>query len=124
MNIRSFNDASNPEPIARPSGKLCSVNPIPTAIPVFSNVFFFDGILFLTIISQIIITNIPSVIPVITVPKSETSIASGISSKHTIDIISPDANDNIKLNTFFDVFLNLIPIIPPKRCAKCPKKQP
>ena len=33
-------DASNPDPIAKPSGKLCSANPILTIIPVFNKLFF------------------------------------------------------------------------------------
>ena len=122
MSIRSFIDASKPEPIAKPSGKLCRVKPIPTAIPVLSSVFFFDGILFRTSISQITITHIPNVIPVMTIPKSDVSNASGIRSKHTIDIIKPDANDNMKLSAFFDVFFNFTPIIPPDCCAKCSKE--
>ena len=32
-------DASKPEPIANPSGKLCIASPIDTIIPVFNNEF-------------------------------------------------------------------------------------
>ena len=53
----NFNEASKPEPIANPSGKLCIANPIETIIPVFSNsllflYFFFTIKFFCTITSQ------------------------------------------------------------------------
>ena len=35
----SLNDTSNPEPIARPSGKLCNASPMLTIIPVFNKLF-------------------------------------------------------------------------------------
>lgn len=38
--IPSLSEASNPEPIANPSGKLCIANPILTIIPVFNSLFF------------------------------------------------------------------------------------
>lgn len=62
-------DAPNPEPIAKPSGKLWSAKPILTIIPVFNRVFLFDFNLkfwlnFLsTKISQKIIIPIPNIIP-------------------------------------------------------------
>ena len=40
----------------------------------------------------------PAIIPIIVPPIPDTFAASGTSSKHTIDIISPAANDNMKLN--------------------------
>ena len=66
-----------------------------------------------TRISQIAIPTIPARIPSKTEEIPAISIASGIKSKHTMDIINPDANERIKLRNFFDVFLNFIPIIPP-----------
>lgn len=122
VNIRSFKDAPKPEPIASPSGRLCSASPIPTAMPVFSKLAFFVFSLFCTIISHIIITKIPNITPVMTVLNSAIFSASGIRSKHTIDIINPDANDNIKLKVLFDVLLNFKPIIPPQSRSKCSKK--
>lgn len=65
---------------------------------------------------------IPSITPVITVPNSAIFSASGIKSKHTIDIIKPDANERMKLKVLFDVLLNFKPIIPPQGCSKCSKK--
>ena len=50
--------------------------------------------------------------------------ASGIKSKHTIEIISPDANAKTKLKNFFDVFLKVTPIIPPIVVPNVPKKSP
>lgn len=113
MSSRSFSEASKPEPMARPSGRLCRAKPMPTAKPVFNRLFFFLVNLLWTSMSQIIMTIIPMVIPVITMLNSDIFSASGIKSKHTIDIINPDANERIKLRNFFDVFLNFIPIIPP-----------
>ena len=116
---RSFREASKPEPMARPSGRLCRANPIPTARPVFSRLFCFFVSFFWTIMSQIIITIMPRVMPVMTVLNSDMFNASGIRSKHTMDIIKPDAKDRMKLRNFFDVFLNFTPIIPPQCCAEC-----
>lgn len=119
VSSRSFSEASKPEPMANPSGRLCSARPIPTANPVFNRLFRFLVSFFWTIMSQIIITIMPSVMPVMQVANSDIFSASGIRSKHTMDIISPDANERIKLRNFFDVFLNFTPIIPPQSCAKC-----
>ena len=52
------------------------------------------------------------------------SMLSGIKSKHTIESISPDANDNIKLKNLFDVLLNDTPIIPPNVVPNVPKNKP
>lgn len=108
--------------ILSPSGRLCSASPIPTAIPVFSKLLCLDFSLFCTRISHITITIIPKIIPDITTPNSDMLSASGIRSKHTIDIINPDANERMKLKNLFETFLNFIPIIPPKSCAKSSKK--
>ena len=107
----------------QPSGRLCSASPIPTAIPVFNKLLFFDFSLFCTKISHITITIIPKVIPDIMTPNPDILRASGIKSKHTIDIIKPDANERMKLKNLFETFFNLRPIIPPKCCAKGSKKQ-
>lgn len=135
--IPSFSDASKPEPIANPSGKLCMARPMLTIIPVFNKLFLmllFDFVVlgwcinllnFLsTRLSQIIIITIPIVIPNSTVESDAIANASGISSKHTMAIISPDANDRIKLKNLFDVFLSITPIIPPIVVPKVPKNNP
>ena len=62
--------------------------------------------------------------PVIAIPNSDIFSASGIKSKHIIDIISPDAKDNMKLRNLLDVIFNLTPIIPPKVVPKVPKNSP
>lgn len=59
-----------------------------------------------------------------TVEIPEISNASGTKSKHTIEIISPDASDKIKLKNLWEVFLKVIPIIPPKVVPKVPKNNP
>lgn len=137
--IPSFSDASKPEPIANPSGKLCIARPMLTIIPVFNKLFLILSFLFdfvkfdwsinllnflSTRLSQIIIMIIPIVIPSSTVESDAIASASGISSKHTIAIISPDANDRIKLKNLLDVFFNITPIIPPIVVPKVPKNNP
>ena len=120
----NFIEASNPDPIANPSGKLCSARPMLTIIPVFSNEFLFLCFIlnFLsTSTSQIIITIIPNTIPINTFNIPVKLNASGIKSKHTIEIISPDANASIKLKNFLDVFLTVTPIIPPIVVPNVPK---
>lgn len=52
------------------------------------------------------------------------SSASGTRSKHTIDIISPDAISNMKLRNLLLVFLNVTPIIPPMVVPNVPKNRP
>jgi hypothetical protein len=52
------------------------------------------------------------------------SIASGIKSKLIIDIMSPDAIDNMKLKNLFDVFFIVTPIIPPIVVPNVPKNNP
>ncbi len=60
----SFNDASNPDPIAKPSGKICIAKPVDTIIPVandkikLKNLFEF---FFITIpkIPPIVVPNVP-----------------------------------------------------------------
>ena len=99
------------------------------AIPVFNklffpNLFFFRLNLLCTMMSHIIITIIPSTTPVITLLNSDIPNASGIKSKQIIDIISPDANDNMKLKNLFDELLNFTPIIPPKVVPNVPKNSP
>ena len=98
-----------------------------TIIPVFSNEFLFLCFIlnFLsTSTSQIIITIIPNTIPINTFNIPVKLNASGIKSKHTIEIISPDANASIKLKNFLDVFLTVTPIIPPIVVPNVPKNNP
>ena len=52
------------------------------------------------------------------------SNASGTKSKHTIEIIRPDANDKMKLKNLFDVFLKATPISPPMVVPNVPKNNP
>ena len=66
----------------------------------------------------------PAIIPIIVTPIPDTFAASGTSSKHTIDIISPAANDNMKLNNLFDGFFKFTPIIPPIVVPNVPKNKP
>ena len=125
----NLNDASKPEPIANPSGKLCIARPIETIIPVFNKVLFELFILvlllnfFSTNKSQKIIVIIPIIIPKITFANLLISKASGIKSKHITDIINPDANDNIKLKNLLECFFITTPNIPPNCSSKCSKKQ-
>lgn len=74
--------------------------------------------------SHTIIIIIPNIIPIIILDKFDISSASGIKSKHIIEVIRPDASDNIKLKNLFDVFLNVIPIIPPNVVPNVPKNRP
>ena len=80
--------------------------------------------MFFTIMSHSIITATPSDIPSITVCIFDISIASGIRLKHTIDSISPDANDSIKLINLFEFRFNIIPISPPIVVPTVPKNSP
>ena len=73
---------------------------------------------------QKIIAITPIIIPIITFTILLIPNASGIKSKHITAIISPDANDKIKLKNLFDVFLKHIPIIPPKVVPNVPKNNP
>lgn len=124
----SLIEASNPDPIAKPSGKLWIAKPMLTIIPVFNKLLFAALLPFLNLlstnISQKIITIIPKIIPRITIGKLAISKASGINSKQIIAVISPDANDKIKLKNLFEVLFNFIPIIPPNVVPKVPKKRP
>lgn len=124
----SFTEASYPEPIAKPSGRLCIAKPILTIIPVFNNLSFavlafFENFLS-TYMSHIIIIIIPSKIPINEINRFEISSASGISSKQITAIISPAANDNIKLKNLLEVLFNFTPIIPPIVVPKVPKNRP
>ena len=67
---------------------------------------------------------IPNIIPKNEVGRPESPNASGIKSKQTMAIMSPEAKDKIKLKNFFDGFLNVIPIIPPMVVPKVPKNNP
>lgn len=132
----SFNDAPKPEPIAKPSGKLWIAKPILTIIPVFNRLFFilfpfltlWLDIAFPNFLStnwlQIIITIIPIKIPSNTVESDAIPNASGISSKHTIAIISPEANDKIKLKNLLEVVFSITPMMPPIVVPKVPKNRP
>jgi len=96
-----------------------------TIIPVFNRelVEFVLNFL-LTNISHIIMHIIPTIIPIIIYDMCASSKLSGIKSKHTIDIISPDANDNIKLRNFCDGCFTVIPISPPSVVPNVPKNKP
>ena len=125
MNIRNFIDAPKPEPIASPSGKLCSAKPIPTIIPVLSNEFLLLlTCLFFTALSQNIIIIIPNIRPKKLFTRPESFNASGIKSKQIIAIIRPAANCKIKLKNSFEVLLKVTPIIPPIVVPKVPKNKP
>ena len=123
-------EAPKPDPIARPSGKLWSAKPIPTAIPVFSKLLVVLALILLelnffwTNISHIIITHIPKIIPIKTFIILDSSIASGIKSKQIIASIRPEANERIKLKNLLDVFLNNTPINPPIVVPNVPKNRP
>lgn len=54
----------------------------------------------------------------------ESSSASGTRSKHTIAIIRPAANSNMKLRKRFEVFLKVTPIMPPTVVPNVPKNNP
>ena len=85
-------DASNPEPIAKPSGKLWMARPAAIINPVLNNesvIFDFLCIDLTIILLQIIIMKIPNKIPKI---QKEISIKfndSGIKSKQIIAVIRP-----------------------------------
>ena len=76
---------------------------------------------FLISSSHIIIQHTPKIIPIDTVIKLDISNASGIKSKHITAIISPEANDNMKLNNLLDVLFIIHPIIPPSVVPNVPK---
>ena len=126
--IPNLVEASKPEPIASPSGKLCIASPILTIIPVFNKLLALNSLFWLNFLltnkSQNIIAIIPKIIPIITVIIFAIPNASGTKSKHIIDIIKPDAKDSIKLKNLFDTFLKKHPIIPPKVVPKVPKNKP
>lgn len=134
-------EASKLDPIAKPSGKLCKAKPMLTIIPVFSKdalyvpmlyIFSFFGRMqcaptenfFCTIASQKIIQNTPSKTPKIVPVTLLISKLSGIKSKQTIESISPDASDKIKLRKRLDVSLKDTPMIPPIIVPKVPKNRP
>ena len=89
----------------------------------FSNLLFVLNF-FCTTISQNIITIIPIIIPIITFIILLIPSASGIKSKHIIDIISPDANAKIKLKNLLEFFFIITPIIPPSVVPNVPKNKP
>ena len=124
----SLYEAPKPEPIASPSGKLCSARPIPTMIPVFRSEFVFPALfwlnLFFTPLSHAIIIITPSIMPLNVTTRFESSSASGTRSKHTIAIIRPAANSNMKLRKRFEVFLKVTPIMPPTVVPNVPKNNP
>lgn len=62
-----------------------------------------------TAMSHPIITIIPKITPNITLYIDESSNASGIKSKQTTAIISPDANDKTKLKNLFEFLFEKIP---------------
>ena len=71
--------------------------------------------------SQPIIQATPKITPITVLDILVITILSGIKSKHTIESISPDANDNIKLKNLLDVFFIDTPIIPPIVVPNVPK---
>ena len=113
-----------------PSGKLCSASPMLTIIPVFNNVSevftFFMLVLnfFWTNTSHAIIHITPSKIPIIIKGIPDISKASGTKSKHTIDIINPEASDKIKLKNLLLLDSKVTPIIPPMVVPNVPKNNP
>jgi len=52
------------------------------------------------------------------------SKASGISSKHTIAVIKPEAKDSMNPKNFFDFVFKNTPIIPPIVVPNVPKNNP
>lgn len=126
----NVSDAPNPDPIAKPSGKLCIASPILVIIPVLNNslfvsIFELSILNFLsTKILQTTIHIIPRIIPIVTFNTDDIFSASGIKSKLNIAVINPEANDSMKLKNLFDGFLNLIPIIPPNVVPNVPKNNP
>ena len=126
----NLSDASNPDPIANPSGKLLIARPIDTTIPVFSRLLFFSFVtwfvlnFFSTNRSHNIIAIIPTPIPNSIFKMLLISSASGIRSKQIIAIIRPEANDSMKLKNLFDFFFRKIPIIPPIVVPNVPKNSP
>lgn len=122
-------DASNPEPIANPSGKLWIARPIPTIIPVFKSellllILAFFLYIFFTKLSQNIIVATPNPIPKNKEPILDISRASGIKSKQITASISPAANCKTKLKKRAEVLLKVTPIIPPIVVPKVPKNSP
>lgn len=115
--------------IANPSGKLCIARPILTIIPVFNKeflpvYFLLSENFFSTSKSHIIITITPNITPINIFIIELISRASGISSKHIIAVIKPDAKDSIKLKNLLLVFLKEVPIIPPSVVPNVPKNKP
>lgn len=120
-------DASKLDPMANPSGKLCKASPMLTMMPVFNNLFLLipSCLFFLcTNASQNIIQNAPSNTPQIVPVTLLISILSGIKSKQTIESISPDASDKIKLKNRLDVSLKDTPMMPPIIVPNVPKNKP
>ncbi len=99
-------------------------------MPVFNKLFLLFNIVLLflnffsTNKSQAIIHIIPKIIPNKILYILDISKASGISSKHTIDVINPDANDKIKPKNFLDCVFKNTPKIPPIVVPKVPKNNP
>ena len=71
-----------------------------------------------------IIIIIPNIIPIMTFAILLIPRASGISSKHIIDVISPDAKANMKLRNLFEFFFSPTPSIPPSVVPNVPKNKP
>ena len=126
----NLSDASNPEPIANPSGKLWIARPIDTTIPVFNKLLFESFVacfvlnFFSTNRSQNIMAIIPTPMPNSTFKMPLIPNASGIKSKQIIAIIRPEANDSMKLKNLLEFFFRKIPIIPPIVVPNVPKNSP
>ena len=74
--------------------------------------------------SHITIIIIPTIMPKITVERLAIAKASGISSKHIIAVISPDANESTKLKNLFELLFSFTPISPPSVVPNVPKNKP
>ena len=87
-------DAPNPEPIANPSGKLCSANPILVIIPVLSNSLLVSVLEFLilnflsTATLQIIMHIIPKMIPITAFGIEDIFSGSGIHSIKSLPVFN------------------------------------
>lgn len=126
----NLSDASNPDPIANPSGKLWIARPIDTTIPVFNKLLFASLVawfvlnFFSTNRSHNIMAIIPTPMPNSTFKILLIPSASGIKSKQIIAIIRPEANDSMKLKNLLEFFFRKIPIIPPIVVPNVPKNSP
>ena len=66
----------------------------------------------------------PNIIPIMTFVILLIPRASGINSKHIIDVINPDAKANMKLRNLFEFLFSTTPSIPPNVVPNIPKNKP